>query len=755
MKRVALVMPWFGDLPGPGGELGWRQLAQQLTAEHDVTVLTTCAHSAVGEWDANYFAPGIERQGALGVRRFPVAPRQSAAFENADRALRDTPRERWIDLREAVADTAAFIDESINSVDLENYLAHEAPAAHDAVIFVGYRYGVVVRGVAAYPGPAHVLPYLRDEVYARLPAIEHLMCRAATLLVGSAAEAELALGLYGPGVLAKLHVIGTAVELAGEALPALPAGIRQPYAVALGVRDPDDGLDEVIAGYHQFGSTRPAPLGLVLAGPGDASFDDTAAGIVDLGWIDEGLVSTVIAESVGLIEATPNEGPLHALLEAWRREKPVAVSAQRGATARLVREIGGGYTATDWADVFTALAVPDATERAARAAAGAAYARDNADWRGLIDRLRRALGFVEAPPTHARGLRIDQFVQTLEYGDAISDYALRIQAHLRAAGFASTVYAENIGSRVAERAVRVDVAGLAAADAIIYHHSISSLATASIVAAPGRKALVYHNITPAAFFRPYDDAFATKLDEGRRQTRALIGAFDAYIADSDFNAQELREMGAASVRTVPVSVDFSRFDRIADRIVFARRAGVTNVVFVGRVSPSKGIHRLLDVFEAYLCFDSSAHLTIIGRYEPADHYYAYVRAVIAQRYLDRSVTLTGTVEESTLLAYYRLADLYVSMSEHEGFCVPVVEAMFFDVPVVALGVTAIPETLGEGGLLVAPETDPIEVAALMHALQTDADLRASVLAAQRRRRVDFSPAAAERHIDALIAEVLR
>ena len=124
MKRVALVMPWFGDLPGPGGELGWRQLAQQLTAEHDVAILTTCAHSAVGEWDANYFAPGIEPQGALGVRRFPVAPRQSAAFENADRALRDTPRERWIDLREAVADTAAFIDESINSVDLENYLAH-------------------------------------------------------------------------------------------------------------------------------------------------------------------------------------------------------------------------------------------------------------------------------------------------------------------------------------------------------------------------------------------------------------------------------------------------------------------------------------------------------------------------------------------------------------------------------------------------------------------------------------------------------
>jgi glycosyltransferase involved in cell wall biosynthesis len=244
------------------------------------------------------------------------------------------------------------------------------------------------------------------------------------------------------------------------------------------------------------------------------------------------------------------------------------------------------------------------------------------------------------------------------------------------------------------------------------------------------------------------------LETGRAQTAKLVDRFDRYIADSEFNADELRAMGAADVRAVPVIIDYSRFDISPDRNVLAQRSRTANVLFVGRVSPSKGILALIDVFEAYLCFDPGAHLTIVGRYDTRDAYYQAVVDAIRDRRLRRVVTLAGVVDEAALLAYYQTADIYLSLSEHEGFCVPVVEAMFFDVPVVALGTTAVPETVGAGGLLIEPGMDRFEIAGLMHAVADDRALRATILAAARERRQYYLPQAAQQRLDGLVDTLL-
>ena len=178
-----------------------------------------------------------------------------------------------------------------------------------------------------------------------------------------------------------------------------------------------------------------------------------------------------------------------------------------------------------------------------------------------------------------------------------------------------------------------------------------------------------------------------------------------------------------------------------------------HLLFVGRVSPSKGIAALLDAFEAYLCFKDEAHLSIVGRFNPADDYYRQLRDSVIERRMEKSVTFAGLVDDETLTAYYRTADVFVTLSEHEGFCVPLVEAMFWDIPIVALGTTAIPETLGPAGIVLDPSATPLEIGALFHTIFSDLNLRLTMIEAQRKRRTFYFPEAGERLLDGLISEL--
>jgi glycosyltransferase involved in cell wall biosynthesis len=146
-------------------------------------------------------------------------------------------------------------------------------------------------------------------------------------------------------------------------------------------------------------------------------------------------------------------------------------------------------------------------------------------------------------------------------------------------------------------------------------------------------------------------------------------------------------------------------------------------------------------------------LTIVGRFDPDDPYYHELTRLVMRRGLERHVTFAGVVTNRTLHAHYRRADVFVTLSEHEGFCVPVVEAMFFDLPVVALAATALPETLGAAGLLVERTADAAEIAALIHCLRTDSGLSARLLEAQRMRRRDFLPDQIYPHVERLVLDL--
>ena len=181
--------------------------------------------------------------------------------------------------------------------------------------------------------------------------------------------------------------------------------------------------------------------------------------------------------------------------------------------------------------------------------------------------------------------------------------------------------------------------------------------------------------------------------------------------------------------------------------------GITNILFVGRIAPNKCQDHLIEAFHHYLTMDSDARLIIVGFGQPADPYYQHLKKNISKFGLMRKVFLAGQVTESELQAYYRTAHLFWSMSEHEGFCIPLIESMWFDIPVLSFKSSAVPETLGDAGILFNSKDDLVQVAALAKLMVRDSKIRDSVLNAQKRRRNAFLPEAVWPQLDRLIQKM--
>jgi glycosyltransferase involved in cell wall biosynthesis len=269
--------------------------------------------------------------------------------------------------------------------------------------------------------------------------------------------------------------------------------------------------------------------------------------------------------------------------------------------------------------------------------------------------------------------------------------------------------------------------------------------------------LQYHNITPAAFFADYDPQLFRLASLGRAELRTLAGQVDLALGDSEFNRQELERLGFSPTGVLPIAVD-------TDRITSAPRTpsierilgdGLINILFVGRIVPNKRIDdhiRLAEVYKRYV--DSYYRFVFVGRYDGVPRYYDAVRALILQyRMLPERFLFTGAVSDRELAAYYRWADVYVSLSEHEGFCVPLVEAMAADVPVLAYAAGAVPETLGGAGVLFDPKD--LEFAAeAIGSLVYDRTVRSNVIAGQRKRLEDFTLPRIESRLLGVLAPLL-
>jgi glycosyltransferase involved in cell wall biosynthesis len=350
---------------------------------------------------------------------------------------------------------------------------------------------------------------------------------------------------------------------------------------------------------------------------------------------------------------------------------------------------------------------------------------------------------------------VNQWVPAAHRGDAIGDSARRVRQMLRDAGHDSDIFALTIDDVLSGDVRPFSDPASRTGDVTIFHFALPSAMTAAFASLQGARILQYHNITPAAFFAPYDPQLFRLAALGRQELASLAKRVDLALGDSEFNRQELEDLGFARTGVFPIAVDTGRITNAPRKPALEKILGdgLINILFVGRIVPNKRIEdhiRLAEHYKRYI--DSYYRFVFVGRYDGLPRYYNAVRAMILQyRMLPDRFLFPGAVTDDELAAYYRWADVYVSLSEHEGFCVPLVEAMAADVPVLAYAAGAVPETLGGAGITFAPKD--LEFAAeMVGALVYDRSVRTEIIRGQRRRLADFALPRVETRLRDVLAE---
>jgi glycosyltransferase involved in cell wall biosynthesis len=350
---------------------------------------------------------------------------------------------------------------------------------------------------------------------------------------------------------------------------------------------------------------------------------------------------------------------------------------------------------------------------------------------------------------------VNQWVPAAHKGDAIGDSARTMRAMLRARGHQSDIYALTI-----DDVLQGDVRPFSDPDArrgdiTLFHFALPSPMTEAFANLPRGRVLLYHNVTPASYFAPYSPVLFRLTSLARAELATLVGQVDLALGVSAFNRSELDALGFTPTGILPLAVDLSRVTSQVRRPALEKvlaNDDMINFLFVGRIAPNKMIEDHLKLAEHYKRYvDEYYRFIFVGKHDAVPQYYASIRAMMARFRLpaDRFV-FTGPVPDEELAVYYRHAAVYISLSEHEGFCAPLLEAMAADVPVLAYGAAAVPETLGGSGVQFYPK-DLEYAAELLAVLTFDDQVRAKVIAGQRRRVADFSDARIDRALATLVA----
>lgn len=331
-------------------------------------------------------------------------------------------------------------------------------------------------------------------------------------------------------------------------------------------------------------------------------------------------------------------------------------------------------------------------------------------------------------------MNVHQFLTSYSYGDAIGNEALEIRDYLRARGIGSEIFTLHYHPRYA-RQVRnyLEYDGFSdPGNTVIYHFSIGSPVTKKFLRLADRKVIIYHNITPYHFFLDYHRILAKDCFKGRIELKSLAGKVDLALGDSEFNRGELLEAGFPRTGVLPLVMDFAKFDLPVlpvFREIYAD--GKSNILFIGRVIPNKKIEDVIKTFHVYQThFNPASRLFIVGEYRGFERYFSALQDLIA-RLRVKDIHFSGHVPLAEMVSYAKLSHLYLHLSEHEGFCAPIVESFHLGLPVVAFDAGAVAETMNGGGMLVR-EKDFFRIAGLCHEILTRPEMRAALLAGQRR-----------------------
>ncbi len=357
-------------------------------------------------------------------------------------------------------------------------------------------------------------------------------------------------------------------------------------------------------------------------------------------------------------------------------------------------------------------------------------------------------------PTTPRPRRIYQVIDYLDVGDAVSRITMRNAEILRNMHAGGTILSLDAHSQVADKIRQVDGFHLQANAALIYHYSNFSSLEDFIRDFPGPKAIHFHNITPPVYFSPGSPGYeATR--RGYEQLPRIINLFDLLIGDSSYNLEVLgpyldSPIPAVVIPPVVEAEEVRARPYDTQLLESLQKQKGPKFLFVGRLARNKRQDRLIELFDAYFhTVDQNAWLYLVGSDQGDPQYRAELEALCEKLPSREQIVFTGKVGDEVLSSYYRAADMFISVSEHEGFCVPVIEAMALDIPVLAYAAAAVPETMGEAGILIQ-DWDVQRIVEEMQHLVNDNSFREKILTGQRKNILRYNTASAERKLSTVV-----
>ena len=338
-------------------------------------------------------------------------------------------------------------------------------------------------------------------------------------------------------------------------------------------------------------------------------------------------------------------------------------------------------------------------------------------------------------------MKIIQLVPGISFGDAVGNDMLAMKRVLDDMGIENEIYADFIDERLpagtAKSAEQLPV--LSKEDAVIYHMASGSRLNYVFGNLKCKRVMVYHNITPPAFFEHYDEYAYAQCRKGYEELQWLADKTDYCLAVSEYNKQDLIRMGfTCPIDVLPIVIPFEDYDKEpAGNILTEYRDGYTNILFVGRIVPNKKHEDIIRAFARYQeYYNPKSRLILIGSSREGDKYKNRLIRYIQQAEI-KNVVFPGHISFKEILAFYKVADVFLCESEHEGFCVPLVEAMYLGTPIIAYDAAAVASTLNGAGILMDTK-DPMITAGMIDKLVKDEELKRTVLDNQKERLADFT-----------------
>jgi L-malate glycosyltransferase len=335
---------------------------------------------------------------------------------------------------------------------------------------------------------------------------------------------------------------------------------------------------------------------------------------------------------------------------------------------------------------------------------------------------------------------IHQILPNLSHGDAIGNLVVNLQNLLREWGYHSEIYVQTVDKTLQNKVHHVHEfdTSLNSNNIIIYHFSIGSGLAEFLKNLKCKKIIINHNITPPEYMKGLNDLAEHWINVGIDELKKIVKFSDLVLCDSEFNRQQVLKMGCKKAETFPIFVDFKKLNSYSLSLSKVLQDGNINILHVGRIVTNKRIENIIKVFYYYnKQYNDKSKLFIVGQYEGmgVEGYLQRLLALKAELSLD-NIYFPGKVPQFELNTYYKNSNVFLSMSEHEGFCVPLIESLYFGLPILAFNTSAIPYTLDGAGILIN-EKKYLEIAGMIHTLVSDTEFRNKIIASQEKRLKEY------------------